>query len=353
MIKIGSLFSGIGGLDLGLEQGFADAGHASKTVFQVEIEDFPHKVLQQRFPQATQYRDVCSFAVVGLPAPEYVDVLCGGPPCQSWSVAGKQKGFEDPRGQLSHEYLRIVNDLLPRFVVIENVPGYKKAMPSIVGSLLNLGYTVQWDILPAAAVGAPHLRKRIFVVGMRDSGMLLDFHQTRPEAAWDELDVYPTKMPKGKTDSKRIRALGNAVVPQVGAWVARSLSNPFSFNPEEHEAFGELTPAHVPVAGYATLDGEVYELETAGGVFRGTTESLPTPTATTADTKGYRGLAGMLSPGMLPTPVRQDGNNNSLPPSQADWASVPGAVMRAGYRGYLNPDFVEWMMGFERGWTDI
>lgn len=369
-MKIGSLFSGIGGLDLGLEVGLG-----GETVFQVEVEDYPHEVLKHRFPNALQFWDVCEVGAHNLPS---VDVICGGPPCQSWSVAGKQKGFDDARGRLSLEYLRIVAELLPRFCVIENVPGYKKAMPDIIRGLMEHGYSVQWDVIPASVVGAPHRRERFFIVGMRDAGLFLDFRAALPlTPVWPELGVWPTRpRTRGKRikgDVPRLKALGNAVVPACAEVVGRAISRAYTyeFPIDMRSSVDDMPPSAVPRAGYAAADGTVWTLMSSTKV--GGKGFLPTPTA--YDQVGERlgahpyvtgtgtvrsrrpdgrssnvWLAGMAAHGRLPTPTTQWRHDASSSPSE-DVRAQPHPSRLFG--GPLNPEFVEWMMGFECGWTEI
>ena len=153
-LTLGSLFSGIGGLDLGLER----AG--MEVQWQVEIEDYCTKILEKHWPDVRRYRDVKECK--NLP---YVDVIAGGFPCQPVSVAGKRKVQADSRW-LWPEFSRIVSEVRPRYVIVENVPGLLTSggMGDIFISLAQMGYDAEWGCVSAASVGAPHLRKRIFIV---------------------------------------------------------------------------------------------------------------------------------------------------------------------------------------------
>lgn len=112
-LRIGSVFSGIGGLELGLE-----AAGLGRTLWQVEIEDFQRRVLAKNFPQAERFVDIHDVGRTNL-AP--VDILVGGFPCQGFSRSGKRLGFCDPRSALWSEQLRIISELKPSAVVVENV----------------------------------------------------------------------------------------------------------------------------------------------------------------------------------------------------------------------------------------
>ncbi len=156
-MRIGSLFSGIGGLELGIER--AGVGH---TVWQVEIDPFCREVLAQHWPAAERFEDVTRFE--GRPA----DLICGGFPCQDISSAGKRAGIDGERSALWREFARIIGLVLPRFVVVENVAALlTRGMGAVLGDLATLGYDAIWDCVPAQAVGAPHRRDRIFVVAWR------------------------------------------------------------------------------------------------------------------------------------------------------------------------------------------
>lgn len=155
---IGSLFSGIGGLELGLE--WAGLGPVS---FQVEIDPFCRRVLAKHWPDATRHEDVKTVGANNLPR---VDLICGGFPCQDVSSAGAGAGLKHgTRSGLWYEYLRIVSELRPARVVVENVAsGAKRWLCEVRGNLHAIGYRTRAFALSAADVGAPHLRKRIFVV---------------------------------------------------------------------------------------------------------------------------------------------------------------------------------------------
>lgn len=162
-LAIGSLFSGIGGLELGLEH--ATGG---RVCWQVERDAWCRDVLAKHWPDAVRYDDVCT--VNGLPA---VDLICGGFPCQDVSLAGKRAGFAGERSSLWREYRRIIADVGPRLVFVENVPGLLTAddgwaFGEVLGDLAALGFDATWDVFRASDVGAPHRRERIFLLAYRD-----------------------------------------------------------------------------------------------------------------------------------------------------------------------------------------
>lgn len=178
MLTLGSLFSGIGGLELGLEMtgGF-------RTLWQAEKDGYARRVLAQHWPEVTRVEDVRNITAVSVPR---VDLICGGFPCQPHSTAGKRQSSADER-DLWHEFARIVGEVRPRWVVAENVPGllsshdpaHGRGAGGFFGRVLRdlalLGFNAEWHSVPAAAVGAPHLRYRVFLVAyaaqlLRDGG---------------------------------------------------------------------------------------------------------------------------------------------------------------------------------------
>ncbi len=180
MLTMGSLFSGIGGLDLGLERSFKGQ---LQTAWQVEENQFCRSVLERHWPNAKRYNDV---RTVGAHNLEPVEILCGGFPCQDISIAGKGEGLNGKRSGLWWEFHRIINELRPSVVVMENVPAITiRGLSAVVGSLAQIGYDCQWTIISAKQCGAPHLRRRWFCVaypysiGCRTSSDTQREHQHR------------------------------------------------------------------------------------------------------------------------------------------------------------------------------
>lgn len=164
-MAMGSLFSGIGGLELGLE-----AAGFGPVVWQVEIDPFCRQVLAKHWPGADRSaEDVCTAGCVPRMFPlERVDLICGGFPCQDLSAAGRGAGLEGARSGLWYECRRIIGELRPRIAVIENVSsGAARWLPQVRRQLCELGYDTAALAISASDVGAPHRRARIFVVGFR------------------------------------------------------------------------------------------------------------------------------------------------------------------------------------------
>lgn len=163
-MKVLDLFSGIGGFSVGLER----AGF--ETVAFCEIEDYPRAVLRRHWPDVPIYGDIKQLTVEQLRADGIVpDVICGGYPCQPFSVAGRQRGQEDER-HLWPEMLRLIRECKPRWVISENVSGHiKLGLDEVLASLEAEGYTTWSFIIPACAVNAPHKRDRVWIVAHADS----------------------------------------------------------------------------------------------------------------------------------------------------------------------------------------
>ena len=236
----GSLFAGIGGIDLGLER----AGMVCR--WQVEIDDYATKVLEKHWPNVARFRDVRSCGAHNL---EAVDLIAAGFPCQPHSQAGKRLASRDSRDLWGETY-RLIGELRPKWALVENVPGILTSETGrffgrILRDLASLGYDAEWESLPAAAFGAPHRRDRVFIVayanggrcgepGHRREGKAVVFrwavpgpesaggggpHRWLPEPAVGRV----VDGPSGKMDRNRLRCLGNAVVPQVAEWIGKQI----------------------------------------------------------------------------------------------------------------------------------
>ena len=155
-ITFGSLFAGIGGIDLGFER----CGMECK--WQVEINDYAQKVLAKHWPKVHRERDIRECSARNL---ERVDIIAGGFPCQDISYAGLGAGLDGERSGLFFEAIRLVRELQPRAVVLENVAALlTRGLDRVLGTLAEIGYDAEWHCIPAAYVGAPHIRDRVFVI---------------------------------------------------------------------------------------------------------------------------------------------------------------------------------------------
>lgn len=224
-MKFGSLFSGIGGMDLGLER----AGMVCK--WQVEIDEHATKVLTKHWPNVPRFRDVRD---VGKRNLEWVDLIAGGFPCQDVSHAGKRIGIEGARSGLWSEFHRIISELRPRYALVENVTGLlDRGIERVVGDLAGIGYDAEWDVIPACAFGAPHPRERVFIVayptsvsGRWQRRWLTCTTEGYPQrnVCWQETEPPVRRMADGVPNRlDRRRGLGNAVSPQVAQWIGERI----------------------------------------------------------------------------------------------------------------------------------
>jgi len=249
-LTVGSLFSGIGGLELGLERaGFGPV------LWQAEADPFCRRVLERRWPAAQRLADVRD---VRADRVERAELVCGGFPCQDLSVAGKGAGIHGARSGLWFEFRRVVDETQPAVVVVENVAhGRDRWLPYVCGDLAELGYVPAAVVVPAGSVGAPHARARAFVVadtdgeflrliqqrpaarraprGVRDGGQAepVDAREGRPAPAASHWAAAPRVGRVGDGVSggldaaadraDRLRVLGNAVVPQVAEALGRAI----------------------------------------------------------------------------------------------------------------------------------
>ena len=232
MLTVGSLFSGIGGLDLGLER-------AGMTVrWQSEIDDYASRVLAKHWPGVTNHGNIKE---IDWSTVEPVDVVCGGYPCQPFSTAGKRRGEDDPR-HLWPWVRQAISELRPRYAVLENVRGHLSlGGTSVIGELASIGYDAEWRVVSAASVGANHRRDRLIIVaypqreryGQRRCATDSDaqskrwvFDDGRETAnvcgSWWENQPSVGRVADGVPNRvDRLRGLGNAVVPQVAEVIGR------------------------------------------------------------------------------------------------------------------------------------
>ena len=238
-MKIGSLFSGVGGLELGLERGLARAGIVAEVVYQVERSAFCRHILARHWPSATRYDDVCSVGAAVLPP---VDLLCGGFPCQDVSSAGRGAGLDGARSGLWWEFARIIEETRPRWVVVENVAsGARRWLPAVRRALGARGYASLPVGIAACEVGARHRRERVFVVAHLDGqGQLQPSRGLEQVGRWTRDGAAADPVRAGLPDGQRERgdveqahdepaAIGapGAVVPWEGMparpWMVRGV----------------------------------------------------------------------------------------------------------------------------------
>ena len=155
MLTVGSLFSGIGGLDLGLER----AG--MEVIWQSEIDPYGCRVLKKHWPEVVNHGNIKEINWGDVVRP---DIICGGYPCQPFSTAGKRNGTDDPR-HLWPWVREAISELRPKYAILENVRGHVSlGLNTVLGEMASIGYDAEWQIVSAASVGAPHRRDRVIIV---------------------------------------------------------------------------------------------------------------------------------------------------------------------------------------------
>jgi DNA (cytosine-5)-methyltransferase 1 len=216
------LFSGIGGFSVAADR------LGIKTVQFVEIDPFCQATLRKNFPTIPIHSDVRTFTTT----PNQFELVTAGFPCQDLSLANPHgRGLEGERSGLIYEALRIIREAHPRFVILENVPGLaNRGLAEILRQLAILGFDAEWQTVSASSVGAPHQRKRLFVIaypqGQRSPGNHSDQaganitpisqcswwrRHEAPEPAICRVDA---RLPRGMATSI-CKALGNTVVPET------------------------------------------------------------------------------------------------------------------------------------------
>ena len=231
MLTVGSLFSGIGGLDLGLER----AG--MNVIWQSEIDPYACKVLAKHWPKVPNHGNIKEIDWRRVVRP---DVICGGYPCQPFSTAGKRRGTDDPR-HLWPWVREAISQLRPRYAILENVRGHLSlGGTTVIGELAAIGYDAEWRVISAASVGGLHQRARIIIVAypqvlnVEESKMVAQAIRTSllqprrirgacvPSPNWPLYEPRMDRVVNGVSDwVDRVRGLGNAVVPQVAEVIGR------------------------------------------------------------------------------------------------------------------------------------
>ena len=162
-IKYLDLFTGIGGFSKAIH----DIDPTAECIGFSEIDKYAIQIYNKHFPSHKNYGDITKINASELPN---FDLICGGFPCQSFSIAGKRKGFDDTRGTLFFDIARIIKEKRPRYILLENVKGLLshdkgRTFATILPSLTELGYDLQWQVLNSKNFGVPQNRERVFIVG--------------------------------------------------------------------------------------------------------------------------------------------------------------------------------------------
>lgn len=316
-MKIGSLFTGYGGLDLAAEQFFN-----AKTVWYSEIEPAAVKILAEHYPDIPNLGDITVIDWATVPR---VDVLIGGYPCQPFSQAGKREGANDER-HLWPFVKTAIDALRPTYVVLENVRGHLSlGFGDVLSDLSRLGYSARWGLVRASDVGACHQRARIFIVAYPNGS-------GRDENVKQPGDVSPAENERQSGKSDRYRSDRD-----VAAKVFSSDSESAEWRVKESEYFGASVGS--------TAESRECVSAAADSHSRGHGQQLHTG-----------GMGGVQ--------VEVWSRDKSESGSVIDWGKYEPAIRRwesitrlapdptvAGFNGRprLSPHFVEWMMGLSEG----
>jgi site-specific DNA-cytosine methylase len=375
MLRSVDLFTGIGGLTHALR------GIATPVTY---CESEPTRVatlttLMRKglLPEAPIHTDVRTFTAADLDDPSSIDMVMGGWPCRGWSVVGKRQGFDHEQSALFFEFARIVNEIKPRFVFQENVPAVAGEAPLTAIAAALSDYDLVWMTLPAFAVGAPQVRLRWYCLGIRRDVATARLDISTPCIRHAFLPEPVPRMSGTQRPTARLSMLGNSVVPDAvrlaflmlwsgftkGAaelWTATSLD---VTRPRRQKRLGTTTRSEARRYG-SCIDGAWWR------------HDLPPETVPPPPNYGLE-----LVPFAIPAPATTkapDDNIAHAPVLRRMWASPRGAnlgssvvLTRRNCRdlytqlrferrtpdalrpGYTNPEWVEHLMGYPRGWTEM
>lgn len=275
MYRILDIFSGIGGFSLGLEKS------GMETVAFCEINPFCQKVLNKHWPSIPLFSDITSLSKTYLPQ---IDIIAGGFPCQDISVAGKQKGITAKRSGLWKEFARLINEIRPKYAIIENVANLRsQGLISVLQDLWKIGYNAEWHCIPASAFGAPHRRDRIWIIAYPNC------------KRWDSGEYN-----------------------QQGRYLSGNKNRKYSQTQQEWD-IGESRTSQI-------------------------CKVLPDP-----DQQGLQGCRGLEE--ISPICTQEQIGMYYCSRGIKQWGKEPLAVPRLKDER-LNPDWVEWLMGYPIGWTE-
>jgi DNA (cytosine-5)-methyltransferase 1 len=224
-LTVGSLFSGIGGIDLGLER----AG--MRVIWHSEIDPYACRVLRRHWPDVPNLGDITD---IDWSTVERPDIICGGYPCPAFSQAARGRNVAP---DLWPHMRGCIEALRPRYAILENVAAHLgRGFAGVLADLDALGFDAEWSVVTACSLGAPHVRRRLFVVAHADGGSqpgsAIDAqapflrHVATPAIGWPQHPAGTVGMANGIPDGMdrhRLRALGNAVVPQIAEHIGRMI----------------------------------------------------------------------------------------------------------------------------------
>ncbi len=324
-LKVLDIFSGIGGFSLGLE-------HAGmETIAFCEIEPFCQNVLEKHWPHTRIFTDIklLNKELLLRSGITRINVIAGGFPCQDISCAGKQRGIEGERSGLWKEYKRLIDELRPDYAIIENVANLRsRGLVTVLQDLWEIGYDAEWHCIPASAIGAPHRRDRIWIIAhptlkglercLRKSE---ERNRTRFAKCCKEFS---------DTNSPRCNCYQSTSTRKNGAegWQECIADSITSGNVNAGEGFS----LHKTGSGKETKTKELQYGKTI----------LADPDSAGLQRHGRFEEAGQILSQEAVSLLRST-------TGIMEWGVEPNIPRLKD--GRLNPDWVEWLMGFPEGWT--
>jgi DNA (cytosine-5)-methyltransferase 1 len=334
-----SLFSGIGGIDIAAEA----AGFT--TVAFCEREPFCQRVLAHRWPGAAIYDDICELTADSLRAGGIdiggIDLISGGFPCQPYSVAGKRRGENDERA-LWPEMLRVIKAVRPAWVVGENVAGFVgMGLDGTLADLDAADYEAITFVLPAAAVGAPHQRYRAFIVAHARGGAGNAGPERAGWQAWS--NAYRSGAGTELADADRSGQPELLAAAVAGKSVGQPSRSNHAQWPTVH---GQGLDAHGPELSMAVR--RLWPTPQTDNFFQ--------RRGARSDELGLRGAVAQSGSANWATPNTAQGGPDYTRAARAGSGAddlVTQVAKSESEGGALNPDWVETLMGFPVGWTDL
>ena len=335
-MKIGSLFSGYGGLDMAVSSVLG-----GQVAWHVEYDKAPSRILDHHFPGVPNYGDVTKLDFTSV---EPVDVLTGGYPCQPFSHAGLRKGANDPRHLWPH-VLRAIREMGPRLAILENVRGHLSlGFDSVLADLASVGWSARWGVVRASDAGACHQRARLFIVAYPEgNGWDQGWTESAGVLRGPDASQRGHGIPADASGERHGRGQDAGMVGRLGA-TAESSGRQASTTRSQSGHRGPATTADADVTGsqawgHTRHDSEWLRVQPLG-------PAQPFADADLAGSQGRQSAGG-----------RDMSAWGDYGPAITRWERVIGrpapAPTETGRTGNprLAPRFVEWMMGLPPGWV--
>lgn len=307
MLNVLDIFSGIGGFSVGL------GAAGLQTVAFCEINPFCQKILKKHWSSVPIFPDITTIHKEDLKALPLIDVIAGGFPCQDISVAGKQKGITAKRSGLWKEFVRLINEIRPKYAIIENVANLRSTgLISVLQDLWEIGYNAEWHCIPASAFGAPHRRDRIWIIAY-------------PAC------ICKVGLPVGKEETESTPGDGckNATDPNCKRWDSGE------YNQQGRYLSGNKNRKYPQTQ-------QEWDIRKSGA-------SQICKVLSNTDQQGLQRCGGFEE--ISPICTQEQVSMYYCSRGIKQWGKEPVEVPRLKDER-LNPDWVEWLMGYPVSWTD-